>query len=178
MLTRTTKPAPGNRLQDGFTLIEMVVVIIILSMVTILVIPRLPSTAGSDLRTSARSLAAAIRYLGDLSVTAKVPHRLHFNLTDGTIAITRKNADGEDVPPEDTFLGRHFLADGVTVEDVELQRLGKVSSGEVAVDFGAGGLEEYVSIHLHGSGGGRFTVDAFPRSGKVKVYEGYRETSS
>ena len=156
---------------------ELVLVIVILSMVTILVLPRLPSTEGTELRNSARSLAAALRYLGDLSVTSKTPHRLHFNLTEGTITITRKTADGADVPPEDPFLGRHFLAEGVTLEDVELQRLGKVSSGEVAVDFGVGGLEEFISIHLKGSGGGQYTVDAFPQSGKVKIFEGYREAA-
>jgi general secretion pathway protein H len=177
MLTLNGKLSKENRRQGGFTLMEMVLVIVILSMVTILVLPRLPSTEGTELRTSARSLAAAIRYLGDLSITSKAPHRLHFNLTDGTITITRKNDDGEDVPPEDTFLGRQFLADGVTLEDVELQRLGKVSSGEVLVDFGVGGLEEFVSIHLKGSGGGQFTIDAFPQSGKVKVFEGYREAA-
>jgi general secretion pathway protein H len=177
MLISNGKCSSVNRRQGGFTLIEMILVIVILSMVTILVLPRLPSTNGAELRTSARSLAAAIRYLGDLSITTKTPHRLHFNLTEGTITITRKDADGVDVPPEDTFLGRHFLAVGVTLEDVELQRLGKVSSGEAAVDFGVGGLEEFVSIHLKGSGGGQFTVDAFPQSGKVKVSEGYREAA-
>jgi general secretion pathway protein H len=177
MLILNRKLSMENRRQGGFTLMEMILVIVILSMVTILVLPRLPSTEGAELRTSARSLAAAIRYLGDLSITAKAPHRLHFNLTEGTIAITRKNADGEDVPPEDVFLGRQFLAEGVTLEDVEIQRLGKISSGEVVVDFGVGGLEEYVSIHLQGKGGGHFTVDAFPQSGKVKVYEEYREAA-
>ena len=46
------------------------------------------------------------------------------------------------------------------MEDVQVPRLGKVSDGEVTVDFGVAGLEEFMIIHLlglpqqsfHGSG--------------------------
>jgi general secretion pathway protein H len=163
--------------QYGFTLIEMVVVITILSLVTLLVLPRLPTTDTADLRGSARSLAAAIRYLGDHSVTAKTLYRLHLNLTDSTVTVTRKGDDGADLPPDDTFLGRRFLADGITIEDVEIPRLGKVSSGEVIIDFGGAGLEEFLTIHLQGAHDAHFTVAAYPQNGKVKLFEGYQEAS-
>jgi general secretion pathway protein H len=168
--------AAGTFIKErGFTLIEMVVVITILALVTLLVLPRLPTTDTADLRGSARSLAAAIRYLGDHSVTAKTLYRLHLNLTDGTVTVTRKGDDGADVPPDDTFLGRRFLADGITIEDVELPRLGKVSSGEVVINFGGGGLEEFLTVHLQGAHDTHFTVAAFPQNGKVKIFEGYQE---
>ena len=70
MQTRDSNTAQTrNCRQLGFTLIEMVVVITIISLVALLVLPRLPSTDAANLRSSARSLAAVIRYLGDQSVT-------------------------------------------------------------------------------------------------------------
>ena len=161
--------------RSGFTLIEMVVVVLILSLAAALVLPRLPATDTANLRGSARSLAAAIRYLGDLSITTKTPHRLHLNLSEERVSVTRKNSAGEQVSPNDSFLGRRFLADGIVIEDVMIPRLGKVAIGEVMVDFGAAGLEEFVIIHLRTGQGSQFTIAAFPHSGKVKVVEGYLE---
>jgi general secretion pathway protein H len=160
---------------SGFTLIELVVVITVLSLVVLLVIPKFPETKSARLRSSARSFAAAVRYLGDRAVTVKISYRMHLNLADGTVSVNRINASGEEAPTDDPFLSRGFLADGVVVEDVELQRLGKVVEGEVTIDFGGSGLEEFMIIHLRGAGSAHFTVMAFPQNGKVKVLEGYKE---
>lgn len=161
--------------RKGFTLIEMMVVLAILSVVTLLVIPRLPSADASHLRGSARSLAATIRYLGENSVTARIPYRLRLNISDAGVAIVRRTADGGEAPPDDVFLNKKILTEGVAIESVQTPRLGKVYDGEILVDFGPAGLAEFISIHLRGTGGGQFTVTAFPGNGKVKVYEGYQE---
>ena len=159
----------------GFTLIEMMVVVAILSVVMLLVLPRLPSSDASNLRTSARSLAATIRYLGENSVTGRIPYRLHLNIADSAVTIARKTADGSEAPPDDIFLNKRILNDGIEIEAIQTPRMGTVKEGEVLVDFGTAGLTEFISIHLRASGGGQFTVTAFPGNGKVRVYEGYQE---
>lgn len=159
----------------GFTLIELMVVLAIVSVVMMLVIPRLPSSDASNLRSSARALAATIRYLGENSVTARIPYRMHLAVSDSAVAIARKTADGGEAPPDDVFLTKRILAEGVAIEAVQTARLGTVKEGEVLLDFGPAGLAEFISIHLRGAAGGQFTVTAFPGNGKVKVYEGYQE---
>jgi general secretion pathway protein H len=163
-----------NRRNNGFTLIEIVVVVAILSLAALLVIPLLPSTDAANLRSSARRLSAVIRYLGERSVTTKIPYRMRLDLTDNTITV-KKIENGEETAPDDPFFARKLLADGVTVEDVEIPRLGKLGVGEVTVDFGGRGLEEFIVIHLKGGKENRFTVMAFPGGGKVRVLEGYQE---
>lgn len=162
---------PADR---GFTLIEIVVVLVILSVVVLLVFPRLPSSEGTRLRNSGRALAAVIRYLGDRSVTTKTAYRLHFDLSNGGVTV-RKLAGKEEVSPEDPFFSRPLLADGVTVEDVEVPSLGRVAIGEVAVPFGPSGLGEFLVVHLKGTKGDHLTVIAYPENGKVTVLEGYQE---
>jgi len=152
----------------------MVVVIVVLSLVALLVWPLLPSTGATNLRQSARSLATVIRYLGDRSVTTKTPYRMGIGLTDGTLTVN-KIVKGEETAPEDPFFSRKILADGVTVEDVEIPRLGKLTEGTVNIEFGAAGLGEFMIIHLKGAKKGHFSLTAYPEGGKVEVAEGYQE---
>ena len=172
--TQKSKFKFQNCLTGGFTLIEMVVVIAIIAMAALLVFPRLPSTDTANLRGSARSLAAMIRYLGDKSITSKSAYRLQFNLADSSLAV-RKVVNGEETTDPDPFFSRRVLADGISIEDVRIPRLGKLSTGEVTVGFGPSGLEDFVIIHLKGSRDRHFTVTAYPQNGKVKVGEGYQE---
>jgi len=152
----------------------MVVVIVVLSLVTLLVWPLLPSTDATSLRQSARTLATVIRYLGDRSVTTKTAYRVEFGLTDGTVTV-KKIVNGEETAPEDPFFSRKILADRVTVEDVEIPRLGKLTEGTVNVDFGVAGLGEFMIIHLKGAKEAHFTLTAYPEGGKVEIAEGYQE---
>jgi len=158
----------------GFTLIEMAVVIVIISMVAIIVLPLLPSTSAAELRNSARRLSTVVRYLGDRSVTTKTPYRMRLDLNDSTVTI-KKIVNGEETTPEDPFFSRNILADGVSIEGIEIQRLGKLGEGVVNVDFGAAGLGEFIVIHLKGSKEGHFTLTALPYGGRVEVLEGYQE---
>jgi general secretion pathway protein H len=167
--------ARGGESDSGFTLIELLVIIGVIALMALLVIPRFPSTEEARLRGSARSLAAAIKFLGDQAVATKTPFRLYFFLTEGRVLIYRIDAGGEESAAEDLFLKRPFLADGVFVKDVELSRQGKISDGRARVDFDSGGLREFILIHLKGSGNAYFTIAAFPQNNKVKIYEGYQE---
>lgn len=159
-------------MRNGFTLMELVVVIAILSLAALLVFPLLPSTDAARLRGSARSLAATIRYLGDRSVATKGSFRMRLDISGGDITVLK--GDG-GAPEGDTFTSRRILADGVSLEDVTTPSQGKRGAGEMALDFGPLGIREFAAIHLKTEKGGRFTVLAYPGSGKVKVLEGYRE---
>jgi general secretion pathway protein H len=159
----------------GFTLIELVVVMGLISLMVLLVIPRFPSTEEAKLRGSARALATVIKFLGDQAVATKTSFRLYISLPESRILINRIDAGGEESAAEDLFLKRSFLADGIFVQDVEQARQGKVTEGQVGVDFDSTGLREFILIHLKGSGDTCFTVAAFPQINKVKIYEGYQE---
>ena len=175
MKTRTSSLEPRTSRNAGFTLMELVVVIAILSLVAAIVLPRFSFTDEARLRTSARSLSALIRYLGGQGASSAGGYRLHFNLTENRVTVGRPGADGEEKAPDDSFLSRPVLADGVTLADVTIPRLGRVAEGEVIVPFGPRGLEEFLVIHLKGKDDRAFTIFAYPQGGKVKVVPGYAE---
>ncbi len=60
-------------LNAGFTLLELIVVLLLVSLIAALIFPRLPSSQASDLRNSARQLAVLMRYLEERAVATKRP---------------------------------------------------------------------------------------------------------
>jgi general secretion pathway protein H len=164
-------------LEAGFTLIEMMVVIVIIAICAAVVIPRLPSPEGSRLKSSARNLASGIRFLNDQAVITKSVYRLKLNLAENSTSIVKVSAIGDELPPDDQFMGHRLVEEGIGIEDVTLPRLGTVSEGEVVIPFGPGGTTDCVTIHLKG-GAQHYTIIAYPSGGKVKVLEGYQEVTS
>lgn len=159
----------------GFTLIEMVVVLAIIGMVMMLVIPRFPSTEHENLKSSARTLAATLRYMQDRASTGSTTYYLHLEPGTDTVKVMEAAPDSGEKEPTDPLLQQRPVKEGIVVADVVIPRLGKVTEGEVRLDVGMGGLRDFVAIHLRSSDGKFWTVMAFPSSGKVKVYEGYQE---
>ena len=172
--------AVGSRLkrrftrQAGFTLIEMAVVIVIISVVAVLVLPRLPFAHERDLKTSARTLAASVRYLGDLAISTKQHYRLHITLLSNEIAVTRVIPEGDELAVHDDALNQLSLLDGIEFSDIVTPRLGKVADGEAVLDFGPTGVEDFAVIHLKRKDDSHYyTVAIYPGSGRVTVMEGY-----
>jgi len=65
-----------SRLERGFTLIELMIVILLLGLVMAVAVRGMRSLAKSDMRTSAVKMAGAIRYLFDRASTTGKMHRL------------------------------------------------------------------------------------------------------
>ena len=163
--------------QAGFTLIELMVVIVIIAVTAAIIIPRLPATDGAKLKNSARNLATGIRFLNDQAIITKGIYRLHFNLADNSTRIAKISASGEELPPDDQFMNRQLIEEGIIIEDVTTPGLGKVAEGEVVLPFGPGGTPDGITIHLKG-GELHYTIVAYPAGGKVLVEEGYQEVNS
>lgn len=159
----------------GFTLIEIVVVMVIIGMVMLLVLPRLPSSDGENLKISARTLASTLRYLQERAATSGTGYYLALEPGTESVKIVEIGADGSDKEPSDPMLQKSPVREGIIVSDVRIPRLGKVSDGQLRLDVGVGGIRDFVTIHLLSADGKFWTVMAFPSGGKVKVYEGYLE---
>jgi general secretion pathway protein H len=170
-----TLPGRESRCQAGYTLIEIAVVMAIIGMVMLLVVPRLPSSDQENLKTSARTLASTLRYLQERAATSRTGYYLSLAPGTETVKILEAGADGNAKDPADPLLQKSPIKEGIVVADVRIPRLGKVSDGQLRIDVGAGGVRDFVTIHLRSVAGQFWTVMLFPSGGKVKAYEGYLE---
>lgn len=161
--------------QRGFTLIEIAVVLAIIGMVLMLVLPRLPSTEGENLKISARTLASTLRYLQDRAAVSGTTYYLRLEPGTDNVKVLEQGADGGEQEPGDPLLQKRPVKEGIQVADVVVPRLGLVNDRQVRLTVGKAGLRDVVTIHLRSPDGSFWTVMAFPDSGKVKVYEGYQE---
>lgn len=159
----------------GFTLIEIAVVLAIIGMVLMLVLPRLPASDSENLKISARTVASTLRYVQDRAATGRTTYYVRIEPGTDNLKVLEAAADGSEKDPGDPLLQKRIVKEGVVVADVMVPRLGTIKDGQLRLDIGAGGLRDFVVIHLRSTDNKFWTVMAFPASGKVKVYDGYQE---
>lgn len=176
-MTAITPITSGKSPAAGFTLIELMVVIVILALTAAVVLPRLPSGEATKLKSSARNLASGLRFLNDQAIITKDTYRLKLNVTDSSTSIVKLSSIGDELPPDDQFMNRRLIEEGISIEDVIVPRQGTVTEGEVIIPFGPGGSPDLVTIHLKG-GDQHYTIIAYPSGGKVLVQTGYQEITS
>jgi prepilin-type N-terminal cleavage/methylation domain-containing protein len=175
-----TKPSRPS--QAGFTLIELVVVLMILGAIALIVIPRVRSFSAGDLERTSRHLSGVILHLTQESASKKEVYRLYFNLDSDDYWVVRVQAiDAENVTlQEHETIKRRHLPEGIAFEDIMTARQGTVTEGEVFAEFHPIGIEA-MAIHLiEVEESGRmdarhFTLVANPLTGRVKAFDRYVE---
>jgi len=135
----------------GFTLFELLVVLVLIALITSLVGPRLINPLNRrNIESTARQIAAILRYARSGAVTEKVPYRAIFNMDTDQLAIEQYRTE-EEAPsnlatnPElesgiynfapGIRLDKGILLDGQTVDagvfEMMFFPMGGTSGGEV-----------------------------------------------
>jgi general secretion pathway protein H len=152
-----------NSISRGFTLVELIIVIFIISMTAALIMPSLWDTGERALKAESRRISNTLRYIYDEALGKKQTYNLKINLDKDVWSYKSKNES------------RSFeLKDRVMFKDIIVPSLGDVSLGEVIMAFGPLGPEEPVIVHLMKKEK-EYTVVFNHISGRTKVYEGYRK---
>jgi prepilin-type N-terminal cleavage/methylation domain-containing protein len=120
--------------KKGFTLLELIVVIFILSLVLAVSLPSLSGIGESKVKSDAKRLGSIVRYLSDSAITTK--NTLQVTITFAEKVVRYVGPDGEKAERFDALSG------------IELQSMGMVSEGEVTVFFSPLGASESFILHL------------------------------
>jgi len=138
----------------GFTLLELIVVMFIISLVMALILPSFSGFGENKLKSESREMASILRYMNDSAASRKETFLMKFDLDEGTVYW--KGPDGEKTKKFDDITG------------VTTQSRGRVSNGEVIVFFEPLGIQENLSVHMS-KDKKDMTITLNHLSGKVKI---------
>jgi prepilin-type N-terminal cleavage/methylation domain-containing protein len=173
-VSRESQMQYAFRGRAGFTLVEIVVVMVLISLFMVFSVPLFSNIGTSSLGTSARRLSGTIKYLFNESAISGLEYRLIYDLDQGTYRAQVLEADGQLVDASDQ--GRQAALQGaVRFKDLQVPGRGKFSAGQVTTRVHPSGWVEETIIHLDDGVGTLLTLRVAPLTGTTEVFDGYRE---
>ncbi len=139
---------------SGFTLLELIVVLFIISLIFAVSLPSFTGMGENRVKSEAKRLASIIRYLNDSALSTKEILQMKITFVDKTIRYT--GPEGEKAEVFDSLSG------------IELQSKGMVSEGEVIYFFNPTGMSESFTAHLK-ENETEMAVDFNGMNGRVKI---------
>jgi general secretion pathway protein H len=140
--------------RTGYTLLELIVVIFLLSLLAAVIFPSMRGLGEKSVMSEAKKAASLLRYLNDSAIYTKNTYSLKFDLGKGLVSW--KGPDGEGAEKMRSLVG------------VRLPSKGEMKKGEVTVFFGPLGIRENIEISLQDTEEGvRVTLNRV--SGRVKI---------
>jgi general secretion pathway protein H len=159
----------------GFTLLEIMVVIVIMGTIMGIAIPQMNNLFSVNLKSSIRKLSGAILFCFNESVIKQAPLRLNFNLDTGEYWLTFlavRGSTGEFVVVPNDVFDHEQLPPGVFFKDIITpHNIEKQQEGEVFISFYPTGFTERAVIHMTTRRGEVFTLVVKPLTGKTVVYD-------
>lgn len=148
------RPAGESALasETGFTLLELMLVVVIIAVFVGLTIPRIRDPARQELQSQAKRLIMTFRLLRSEAILHEAAYRLNFDLDGQRYWITTadERADLNNVVTEIGSLARESrMPNSVTIRDVALPDIGvQVAQGEIYTEFYPDGTVYPTVIHL------------------------------
>jgi len=167
--------SPLVRLERGFTLLELAVVMFLIGLVLTIAMPYFGSVQSSQMRSEARRLASRANYLYQEAGAQKLLLRLTFDFNYNGYFVTRMDpfAERPQFLPETGPAGvRVIMPVGIRIRDVTVEGLGTFAKGMASAQFYPGGYVDATMIHLADEKGEVYTLAIDPFSGHVSIVNG------
>jgi type II secretion system protein H len=157
----------------GFTLIELMVVVLIAGLVLALALPSL--THVHDLRTAGRALIGTVRMAYAKAVASGEVQRLCMDLSRGKYWVDSGlcRVDGVSGSAGRAGATPQALFEGIRFVDVQTAHQGTVRDGAATILFFPIGRAERSVIHLEDRSRSQISLVVHPSTGLVSAHEGY-----
>jgi prepilin-type N-terminal cleavage/methylation domain-containing protein len=165
-------PVAGSR--HGFTLIELMVVMLLITIVLAVVIPRFDTGAFQDpVKKLSRWMITSVRTLRSAAIQKQKVQELVIDLSDHRMWLANEDMD-EDALAAAADKGI-TLPDTVRIADVQYPGQDRISSGTTQVKFYPAGYADQALIHLETDDARKFTYLVEPLLPKIKFFDKWIE---
>jgi general secretion pathway protein H len=177
---------PRNRI-SGFTLVELIIVLVLLSVATALVVPRLAGSLGRmNAESTARRISSALRFARSHAVTEKVSYLAIFDMDTHTLSVMATprsdEKESDEADPDDTDSNNaeisgpqgpmvYILSDGIRFKEGVPLDGETVTTGAFVMGFFPGGGTTGGKVILQDDRERVFSVVLDRITGSVKVYD-------
>jgi len=165
-------PRPFSH-QKGFTLLELILVMVIIAVSMGLVLPRLPDIAGMKIDRGARKIGMIIKLTRERAVALRRYYRLEIDFDASTL--TASYFGPENIYVEDEDLRVLELPESVRITDIVTAGGGKDAEGSAWIHFSPKGMIEPSAIHLTDNSDQVKTVQPGVLNGSIRIEDGYVE---
>lgn len=165
----------------GFTLLEITLVIVIISIVIMIVLPRLRDTGKAEMQSQAHRLQMIFRLLRSEAVLNGAAYRLNYDLDRESYWVTPDEGTvdlAEFASSFGSLVRDTQIKEPVEIMDVELPMLaGKIAQGQIFTVFYPDGNVDMTVIHI-GDGKQAYTLYVNPMNGRLVLLQGYINVTS
>ncbi len=166
-------PPRPLRAQKGFTLLELILVMVIIAVSMGIVLPRLPDIAGMKIHRGARKVGMIMKLTRDRAVTLRRYYRLEVDIETSTLKASYFGPENSYVEDEDIRVLE--MPSPVRIADVVTSGAGRVVEGAGEIFFSPKGMIEPSAIHLTDGGDQEITIQPGVLNGSIRIEDGYVE---
>lgn len=165
-MTRNFRPT------NGFTLIELIVVISLISLMLFLVVPKFRGDILSDnTKELSRWIMVKVADLKERAVREQKLYILHVSLDSNRFWISHETTSQEEL--DSTAPDGYELPEDFKLMDVEYPDYEKISAGQADIYFHEKGYSDKAIIHIENAANKRLSFLIEPFLTRVRLYETY-----
>lgn len=156
----------------GFTLVELIVVMVLITMMTAFAIPKIRSSLFTDqLRATARKFIGLVSEIGQDARSKRTGVVLRFDRKQHLFT----TAPAAGIMKDDTVkrYPKVRVSESVQVVDISTVHGGKKTLGELVILFSPRGYVDKTVVHFRDDSGDELSVILSPFLGVTRVLEGY-----
>jgi len=159
-------PSARLRRREGFTILEIIIVLFLLTGLLTILIPRIG--IGETLASNGRKWVSAFRTFQDMAVSAQKPVRLHIDLERGQYWPMILQDGEERLPFNEAWQVPINLPESIHITDIQIGQK-KNSAGRAAVLFYPNGMIDPVVMHLIDDNNNLIGIQVEPVTATIRV---------
>jgi prepilin-type N-terminal cleavage/methylation domain-containing protein len=169
-----SKAGRWKRARAGFTLMELMVVVVLAATLALLALPRLHVFMVPDVEQGVqRELENLILAVREESVLARAPLAILYHVDQGTYRSAILSPEGLPQTEGDPLNLHRRLPEGMRFVDIVTSRETKVNRGYCFTTVWPTGWIEPTTLHIQDDKGRSYTLLIEPIAGTVRLDEGY-----